>query len=143
MGSHRLIVNSSTIVSDYQTAADKDGVRNPIYSLFYQMTRISRERGALAHDDRLDALAIGVQFFVESMAKDAAVAAIKVTVNGKVFDGDEVAQGRISRAVAAAESAGVSAYQWKLADNSVAAVSLDELKQAQALAFQAQSELWV
>ncbi|WBF69755.1 terminase large subunit [Shigella phage SFP21A] len=71
MGSHRLIVNSSTIVSDYQTATDKDGVRNPIYSLFYQMTRISRERGALAHDDRLDALAIGVQFFVESMAKDA------------------------------------------------------------------------
>ena len=71
MGSHRLIVNSSTIVSDYQTASDKDGVRNPIYSLFYQMTRISRERGALAHDDRLDALAIGVQFFVESMAKDA------------------------------------------------------------------------
>lgn len=71
MGSHRLIVNSSTIVYDYQTAADKDGVRNPIYSLFYQMTRISRERGALAHDDRLDALAIGVQFFVESMAKDA------------------------------------------------------------------------
>ena len=75
--------------------------------------------------------------------RDTAVAAIKVTVNGKVFDGDEVAQGRISRAVAAAESAGVSAYQWKLADNSVAAVSLDELKQALALAFQAQSELWV
>lgn len=71
MGSHRLIVNASAIVQDYQTAADKDGVRNPIYSLFYQMTRISRERGALAHDDRLDALAIGVQFFVESMAKDS------------------------------------------------------------------------
>lgn len=71
MGSHRLIVNAAAIVQDYQTASDKDGVHNPIYSLFYQMTRISRERGALAHDDRLDALAIGVQFFVESMAKDA------------------------------------------------------------------------
>ena len=79
MGSHRLIVNSSTIVSDYQTASDKDGVRNPIYSLFYQMTRISRERGALAHDDRLDALAIGVQFFVESMAKDASKGEREVT----------------------------------------------------------------
>ena len=79
MGSHRLIVNSSTIVSDYQTAADKDGVRNPVYSLFYQMTRISRERGALAHDDRLDALAIGVQFFVESMAKDAVKGQREVT----------------------------------------------------------------
>lgn len=71
MGSHRLIVNAAAIVQDYQSTSDKDGVRNPIYSLFYQMTRISRERGALAHDDRLDALAIGVQFFVESMAKDA------------------------------------------------------------------------
>lgn len=71
MGSHRLIVNAAAIIKDYQSASDKDGVRNPIYSLFYQMTRISRERGALAHDDRLDALAIGVQFFVESMAKDA------------------------------------------------------------------------
>ena len=75
--------------------------------------------------------------------RDTAVAAIKVTVNGKVFDGDEVAQGRIARAVAAAESAAISTYQWKLADNSIAAVSLDELKQALALAFQAQSELWV
>lgn len=75
--------------------------------------------------------------------RDTAVAAIKVTVNGKVFDGDEVAQGRIVRAVAAAESAGITTYQWKLADNSVAEVSLSELKQALALAFQAQSELWV
>lgn len=79
MGSHRLIVNAAAIVQDYQTAADKDGVRNPIYSLFYQMTRISRERGALAHDDRLDALAIGVQFFVESMAKDAVKGQREVT----------------------------------------------------------------
>lgn len=75
--------------------------------------------------------------------RDAAVAAIKVTVSGKVFDGDEVAQGRMARAVAAAESSAISTYQWKLADNSVAAVSLDELKQALELAFQAQSELWV
>lgn len=79
MGSHRLIVNAAAIVQDYQSASDKDGVRNPIYSLFYQMTRISRERGALAHDDRLDALAIGVQFFVESMAKDASKGEREVT----------------------------------------------------------------
>ena len=79
MGSHRLIVNAAAIVQDYQTASDRDGVRNPIYSLFYQMTRISRERGALAHDDRLDALAIGVQFFVESMAKDASKGEREVT----------------------------------------------------------------
>ena len=75
--------------------------------------------------------------------RDTTVAAIKVTVNGNTFDGDEVAQGRIARAVAAAESAGITTYQWKLADNSVAEVSLSELKQVLALAFRAQSALWV
>jgi hypothetical protein len=40
------------------------------YSLIYQMTRITKDRGALAHDDRLDALAMAVAYWVESMSKD-------------------------------------------------------------------------
>lgn len=71
MGSHRLIINEAVIAKDYQTAVNGDGAREIAYSLFHQMTRLSRERGALGHDDRLDALAIGVQYFVESMAKDS------------------------------------------------------------------------
>jgi hypothetical protein len=35
------------------------------------MTRITRQRGALKHDDRLDALAIAVAYWVESMGMDA------------------------------------------------------------------------
>jgi hypothetical protein len=38
--------------------------------LVYQMTRITKQRGALAHDDRLDALAMGVAYWVEQMAAD-------------------------------------------------------------------------
>jgi hypothetical protein len=34
------------------------------------MTRLTRDRGALQHDDRLDALAIAVGYWVESMARD-------------------------------------------------------------------------
>lgn len=79
MGSHRLVVNESVINNDYQSAANADGVRDINYSLFYQLTRLSRERGALAHDDRLDALAIGVAFFVESMAKDSQKGAQELT----------------------------------------------------------------
>ena len=75
--------------------------------------------------------------------RDTAVAAIKVTVNGKVFDGDEVAQGRIARAVAVADITGINTCQWKLADNSVASVTADELRQALSLSLQAQGELWV
>ena len=34
------------------------------------MTRITRQRGALAHDDRLDVLAMAVQYWVDQMAAD-------------------------------------------------------------------------
>ena len=34
------------------------------------MTRITRDRGALVNDDRLDALAMAVQYWVDAMAQD-------------------------------------------------------------------------
>jgi hypothetical protein len=64
MSSHRLIVDQRLIQRDFDTAKDVK------YSLFYQLTRITRDRGALIHDDRLDALAIAVNYWVETMARD-------------------------------------------------------------------------
>lgn len=64
MSSHRLIVDQRVIQKDFDTAKDIK------YSLFYQMTRITRDRGALVHDDRLDALAIAVAYWTESMGRD-------------------------------------------------------------------------
>jgi inactivated superfamily I helicase len=37
----------------------------------YQMTRLTAERGALSNDDRLDSLAMAVQYWVDAMAQDA------------------------------------------------------------------------
>lgn len=64
MTGHRLIVDQRVIQRDFDTAPDVK------YSLFYQMTRITRDRGALIHDDRLDALAMAVAYWVETMARD-------------------------------------------------------------------------
>lgn len=61
---HRLTVDEELINRDHSTAAD------PRYALFYQMTRITRDRGSLQHDDRLDALAIAVAYWEEQMAQD-------------------------------------------------------------------------
>ena len=63
---HKLIVNTSVIMDDYKVYE-----REPSRSLVYQMTRISREKGALAHDDRLDAVTIAVAFWLEWMDRDA------------------------------------------------------------------------
>jgi hypothetical protein len=73
MSTHRLVVDQRVIEQDYNSANDVK------YSLFYQMTRITKDRGALIHDDRLDALAMAVGYWVEHMAKDQdkAVSSIK------------------------------------------------------------------
>lgn len=65
LSTHRLIVDQRVIEQDYKTAET-----DTKYSLFYQLTRITRDKGALAHDDRLDALAIAVAYWVEHMARD-------------------------------------------------------------------------
>ena len=41
------------------------------YSLFYQMTRITRDRGSLAHDDKVDCLSMMVADCLEMMSVDA------------------------------------------------------------------------
>ena len=62
---HKLVVHKQVIIDDYQVYETA-----PAYSLIYQMTRLSRDRGALAHDDRLDALCMAVAYWLEVMDRD-------------------------------------------------------------------------
>ena len=72
------------------------------------------------------------------------VATILVTtISGKVFDGDEKSQDRMVRAIQVAAITGLTETQWKLADNSIVMVTLDELKEALALAGQETSRIWL
>ena len=74
----------------------------------------------------------------------AAVAAIKVTTAaGNTFDGDEVSQGRMARAIIALQAAGSAGINWVLADNTVLLASAAELAEALAMAGSAQADVWV
>jgi hypothetical protein len=46
----------------------------PKFQLFHQLTRITRDRGALRHDDRLDALAMAVAYWSEYLSRERAAA---------------------------------------------------------------------
>jgi hypothetical protein len=46
-----------------------------IYSLFYQMTHITKDRGALKADDRVDALAMAAAYWLAAVAQDETRAA--------------------------------------------------------------------
>ena len=63
---HRLILNKSVITQDYRRYEV-----NPLHSLIYQLTRVSKERNSLAHDDLLDALAIACHYWIEAMDVDS------------------------------------------------------------------------
>lgn len=65
MAQHRLVMDKGLINRDFESAQESQ-----IYALFYQLTRLTRERGALGHDDRLDALSMAVAYWVEQMAQD-------------------------------------------------------------------------
>jgi len=66
---HRLVVSGDVIRKDYQEAErNVDGGHER--SLMFQLSRITTERGALSKDDRIDALALAVQFWGEAAAQD-------------------------------------------------------------------------
>ena len=60
---HKLIFDRKIIQKDNQ-------IEQQEYSLIYQMTRITKDRNCLKHDDKLDALAMAVQYWVEYLGKD-------------------------------------------------------------------------
>lgn len=70
LNQHRLIIDPKVIEKDWQSVQNYSQEKAPKYTMAYQMTRITKDRGALAHDDRLDALSMAVAYWVEQMAAD-------------------------------------------------------------------------
>jgi hypothetical protein len=64
MNAHRLVVDRTLVSEDYKST-DTNEKRG-----FYQMSRLTREKGALRFDDRIDVLAMLVKYWVTSMERD-------------------------------------------------------------------------
>ena len=71
LNQHRLVVDRSVVEWDYKSNPDAAPEERLIYMLFYQMSRMCREKGAIKHDDRLDCLAQGVKYFTDALAISA------------------------------------------------------------------------
>jgi hypothetical protein len=71
MNQHRLIIDRGVVEWDYSSNKDAPPEDRLLYMLFYQMSRMCREKGAVRHDDRLDSLAQGVKYFTDAMGISA------------------------------------------------------------------------
>jgi hypothetical protein len=63
LNQHRLVVDASLIREDAQ-------IEEAQFSLIYQLTHLTRERGALKHDDKLDALAHAARYYRMALSRD-------------------------------------------------------------------------
>ena len=81
LNSHKLVVDPRIIKSDYESYGTSGIGEDLSYLLFYQMSRLTRDKGSLRHDDRLDALSMAVGYWVEHMARsqDEAIKDIRET----------------------------------------------------------------
>lgn len=71
--SHRLVISPTVIEGDAESVESYPTEVRQTYRLLHQMAFITREKGALRHDDRLDALAGAIRFIVERLDFDTQV----------------------------------------------------------------------
>ena len=71
LNQHRLIVDRKVIEWDFKSNPDEAPENRLMYMLFYQMSRMCREKGAVKHDDRIDCLAQGVKYYTDALAISA------------------------------------------------------------------------
>jgi hypothetical protein len=77
LNQHRLIVDQRLIEWDYRSNSDMAPEERLPRMLMYQLTRMCREKGAVKHDDRVDALALGVKYFQDVLAISAKQAQVE------------------------------------------------------------------
>jgi len=70
MNSHRLIIDRKIVEKDYRSNTNEAPERKLKLQLFYQMSRITRHKGSLVHDDILDALSGAVSYWTDYMSAD-------------------------------------------------------------------------
>lgn len=70
MNQHKIIVSPDLIENDYSSTKHLPPEKAPQYRLFHQLTRVTQSRGSLAHDDRLEVLAMAAHYWVEAVGQD-------------------------------------------------------------------------
>ncbi len=75
LNNHRVVMDKTIIERQFDDLPEGAGERARYYNGFYQMAFLTRDRGALKQDDRIDVLAEAVGYFTEMVARDTEQAA--------------------------------------------------------------------
>ena len=98
MNQHRLVVDRKVIEWDFASNPKLPPEERIGYMLFGQMSKMTRAKFAIRHDDRLDCLAQGVKYFTDCLA----VSALEQIKLRKQLEWDDMIQGFLDDPVASA-----------------------------------------
>lgn len=71
LNQHRLVINKDVIDWDFHSNPEEAAEKRLEYMLFFQTSRMCREKFAVKHDDRIDSLSLGVKYFQDRFAISA------------------------------------------------------------------------
>lgn len=106
-------------------------------------TKIDSNEGGEVYGHPTDEQLESVNNWINKKNKEAEISIITVSVDGLSFDGDENSQALMERNAAAMTAEGLKKVSWKLADNTFAEVTAEQLKKAVMLAAAKQREIVV
>lgn len=89
MNQHKIVVATQVIKDDLRHMEGISLDEAITYRLCHQLTRITRDRGCLKHDDRVDVMAMGAAYWVNHMKNTRAQA----SSNAKAKDFDKAVEG--------------------------------------------------
>lgn len=135
------IVSGGVVVNIVESSAEFAAAQGWIDAAGLSIGDIKTATGFIAPEKIIDAAALRE---AEKIQRDITTAEILVTTAaGNVFNGDEVSQNRLSRAIMALQLTGTLTTHWVLANNVATEVGVPELAEALALSGAAQTALWV
>lgn len=71
LNSHRLVLNQAIIQQDMDSVKGYPLVKRNNYRFLQQFSKLTRDRGSLQHDDRVESLAIGIRYLKDAITIDA------------------------------------------------------------------------
>jgi len=71
IGSGRLVVDEGLLLKDVQMCEPYPLEHRKSYSFFFQLSKLTRDKASLKHDDRLDAVAWSVKHWTEALSQDS------------------------------------------------------------------------
>ena len=130
------------VISIEDDPIPEDAIKNPDFYTIQEDWETS-QRPYTVYTRKSDEQVAEVVRSKAKAKRQAYVDAIKVTTKaGNEYDGDEVSQGRMARAIIALQATGTPTVKWVLANNVPTDVPVADLVEALALASGAQAAIW-